>query len=178
MWVSSVTGGESAVTDHTQRSRPAFPAPAGWPSASWYRYAAWTTAGALAWRSGPWHTKGLTFRHPAPIPDRRTLTTPSSQARRRPPAPSEVTASAHQPLTHSSAALILTLAALASARLLAFTNKICLDVAPVPFLWVFPLAIYLLSFILTFEYAVLYRRVWFMPAALVMRARGTSVCRK
>lgn len=71
------------------------------------------------------------------------------------------------PLTPSSSTLILTLTAIASAMLLAFTNKTCLDVAPMPFLWVVPLAIYLLSFILTFEYTQLYRRAWFMPAGAV-----------
>jgi hypothetical protein len=42
-------------------------------------------------------------------------------------------------------------AALPTAMLLATTNQVCLDTAVVPFLWVIPLAVYLLSFILTFE---------------------------
>lgn len=41
--------------------------------------------------------------------------------------------------------------ALPTAMLLATTNQVCLDTAVVPFLWVIPLAVYLLSFILTFE---------------------------
>ncbi len=43
------------------------------------------------------------------------------------------------------------LAAVASVMLLATTNQVCLDVATVPFLWILPLTIYLLSFILCFD---------------------------
>ncbi len=43
------------------------------------------------------------------------------------------------------------LAAVASIMLLATTNQVCLDVATVPFLWILPLTIYLLSFILCFD---------------------------
>ncbi|MFN9720145.1 MAG: spermidine synthase [Planctomycetota bacterium] len=43
------------------------------------------------------------------------------------------------------------LAALPSIMLLATTNEVCMDIAVVPFLWIVPLTLYLLSFILTFE---------------------------
>ena len=43
------------------------------------------------------------------------------------------------------------LSMLPSIMLLATTNQVCLDAGVIPFLWVIPLAIYLLSFILTFE---------------------------
>jgi hypothetical protein len=43
------------------------------------------------------------------------------------------------------------LAMLPSVMLLATTNQVCLDVGVIPFLWVIPLSIYLLSFILTFD---------------------------
>jgi hypothetical protein len=102
----------------------------------------------------------LKARHPHAAPD----------VNLSPPHPLTPSSSKH---TLSSALLILTLTAIASAMLLAFTNKICLDVAPVPFLWVFPLAIYLLSFILTFEYTRLYRREWFMRGGLVM---SVAIC--
>ncbi|WP_438481627.1 spermidine synthase [Oleiharenicola lentus] len=46
----------------------------------------------------------------------------------------------------------LALPAVASVLLMATTNKLCLDVAVVPFLWVLPLSIYLLSFILCFDH--------------------------
>jgi len=47
--------------------------------------------------------------------------------------------------------LWISLAACGSALLLAITNHITQDVASVPFLWVIPLGLYLLSFILCFE---------------------------
>lgn len=42
------------------------------------------------------------------------------------------------------------LAAVPSIMLLATTNQVCLDVASIPFLWVLPLTLYLLTFILSF----------------------------
>ena len=48
--------------------------------------------------------------------------------------------------------------------LLATTNQICQQVAVVPFLWVLPLAIYLLSFVLCFDNQRWYRRSVFHPA--------------
>jgi hypothetical protein len=48
-------------------------------------------------------------------------------------------------------ALWLLLPACASVLLLAATNKLCQDVAVVPFLWVLPLGLYLLSFIICFD---------------------------
>ena len=50
------------------------------------------------------------------------------------------------------------LAALGSVMLLATTNQMCQDVAVIPFLWVLPLAIYLLTFIVCFE-----RDAWYVP---------------
>lgn len=52
------------------------------------------------------------------------------------------------------------LPALASLLLVATTNKICLDIAAVPFLWVLPLTAYLLSFILSFDHPRWYSRRW------------------
>ncbi|MBW1686264.1 MAG: hypothetical protein JRS35_14515, partial [Deltaproteobacteria bacterium] len=54
-----------------------------------------------------------------------------------------------------------TSAGCASVVLLATTNQVCQDVAVVPLLWVVPLALYLLSFVLTFGSERGYdRRVW------------------
>lgn len=50
------------------------------------------------------------------------------------------------------------LAAIASVLLLATTNQVCMDTAVVPFLWVLPLAIYLVTFILAFEHERWYQR--------------------
>jgi hypothetical protein len=58
--------------------------------------------------------------------------------------------------------LWLVLPAIASALLLAMTNKICQEVAVVPLLWVVPLTLYLLSFIIAFDSPRWYRRdVWY-----------------
>ncbi len=55
------------------------------------------------------------------------------------------------------------LAACASTLLLATTNLICQEVAVIPFLWVLPLSLYLLSFILCFESHRWYCRAVFQP---------------
>jgi hypothetical protein len=59
------------------------------------------------------------------------------------------------------------LAMVPSVLLLATTNQVCLDVASVPFLWVLPLTLYLLSFILCFDSDRWYSRRRMMPAAIV-----------
>jgi hypothetical protein len=63
------------------------------------------------------------------------------------------------------------LAMLPSVMLLATTNQACLDTAVIPFLWIVPLAIYLLSFILTFDSQRWYlRRPYIMLATLMYTA--------
>ncbi|MEN8184424.1 MAG: ferrichrome ABC transporter permease, partial [Myxococcota bacterium] len=52
----------------------------------------------------------------------------------------------------------LVLAATGSALLLGTTNQLSQNVAPVPFLWILPLALYLLTFILCFESDRFYSR--------------------
>ena len=52
----------------------------------------------------------------------------------------------------------LTLSAVGSTMLLAATNQMSQEIAVVPFLWVLPLALYLLTFILCFESDRWYRR--------------------
>lgn len=58
----------------------------------------------------------------------------------------------------SDRGLWLALPVLGSVLLLATTNKLCQDVAVIPFLWVLPLALYLISFILSFDHARWYHR--------------------
>ncbi len=58
--------------------------------------------------------------------------------------------------------LWLGLTAAASIELLAVTNKICQDVAVIPFLWVVPLCLYLLSFIICFHSRRWYARRVFL----------------
>lgn len=55
------------------------------------------------------------------------------------------------------------LAAAASALLLGVTNHLSQNVAAIPFLWILPLTLYLLSFILCFESSAWYQRVVFLP---------------
>ncbi|MBI5281385.1 MAG: fused MFS/spermidine synthase [Candidatus Solibacter usitatus] len=61
-------------------------------------------------------------------------------------------------------ALWAMLAMCPSTLLLALTSHMSMDLAPIPFLWVLPLALYLLSFILCFDSEGWYRRVWLLPA--------------
>jgi hypothetical protein len=56
------------------------------------------------------------------------------------------------------------LAATASILLLSLTRHLTQDIAPVPFLWVLPLSIYLLSFILCFDAPKYYVRPVFLAA--------------
>ena len=61
----------------------------------------------------------------------------------------------------------IALPALASVLLLATTNHVCQDVAVVPFMWVIPLSLYLLTFIICFEHERWYARIpalWAIPA--------------
>jgi hypothetical protein len=58
-------------------------------------------------------------------------------------------------------ALWLVLPAFASVMLLAATNHVCQDVAVIPFLWVAPLSLYLLSFIICFDSPRWYVRRWY-----------------
>jgi hypothetical protein len=50
----------------------------------------------------------------------------------------------------------------ASVELLAVTNKVCMDLTVIPFLWVLPLSLYLLSFIICFHSEKMYVRGMFL----------------
>lgn len=64
--------------------------------------------------------------------------------------------------------LWLALSACGSVLLLATTSRITQDVAPIPFLWVLPLSLYLISFVICFDSERWYdRRVW-TPALYVL----------
>ncbi len=60
--------------------------------------------------------------------------------------------------------LWLSLTACSCFMLLATTNQMCEDVAVIPLLWIVPLALYLITFILCFQYEKLYWRPFFIPA--------------
>ena len=59
------------------------------------------------------------------------------------------------------------LAALASMSLLAITNHLCQDIAVVPFMWVAPLSLYLIPFIICFDKERWYSRRFFGIAGIV-----------
>jgi hypothetical protein len=59
--------------------------------------------------------------------------------------------------------LWVALAACASTLLVSVTNHLSQNVAPIPLLWVAPLALYLLTFILAFESDRIYQRWIFLP---------------
>lgn len=64
----------------------------------------------------------------------------------------------------------LGLAAMGSWLLLAITNHITQNVAAIPFLWLLPLTLYLLTFVLCFESDRWYRRAWFLPPTAALLA--------
>ena len=68
--------------------------------------------------------------------------------------------------TPGTYALWLLLPATAVILLMAITNKLCLDLASFPFLWILPLGLYLGSFILSFASDKSYRRSLWLRVAL------------
>jgi hypothetical protein len=79
------------------------------------------------------------------------------------------------PLVHQL--LWFLLPAAASLMLMAVTNLLCQEIAVVPFLWVLPLSLYLISFIICFDRPNWYRRGIFhtllavaLPAAIIVLA--------
>jgi len=87
-----------------------------------------------------------------------------------------VTVSESRPVEPAGGLVLLwiALAAVPSAMLLAVTNQVCTDIAVVPFLWVVPLALYLLTFILCFESDRWYRRRIF-TTGLVLTVIGATI---
>jgi len=91
------------------------------------------------------------------------------------PAGGGTTATVTPPPATMDRVLWFILPALASLLLVAVTNKICLDIAAVPFLWILPLTAYLLTFILCFDHPRWYRRaLW--SALLVAGCGATARC--
>jgi hypothetical protein len=92
------------------------------------------------------------------------------------PAAERVTAVEMEPRPTLSTFLFwLGLSAASSTVLLATTNQISQEIAVNPFLWVVPLSIYLLTFILTFESDRWYRRSVFAIAAGIMAPVACAV---
>lgn len=59
------------------------------------------------------------------------------------------------------------LPAIGVVLLLSVTNQLTIDIAPTPFLWVLPLSVYLISFILSFGQSRWYERRWYFPLFLI-----------
>jgi len=82
-------------------------------------------------------------------------------------AAARVTAAAAAPGAAVQARWLL-LAAMGSVMLLAVTNHVTQNIASVPFLWVVPLSLYLITFILCFDHPRWYLRPLFLAAALLL----------
>lgn len=95
---------------------------------------------------------------------------PTAAERVPAPDPSPATGSrstGSPPATGGAVAAWIALPSLASLLLAAVTGKLTVDVAPVPFLWVLPLALYLASFILCFDHPRWYVRPVFVGALAI-----------
>lgn len=74
----------------------------------------------------------------------------------REPSPVELTGSDSTSISGRLAWILL--GALPSALLVSLTTQLTTNIAPIPFLWILPLGLYLLSFILCFDHPRWYRR--------------------
>jgi spermidine synthase len=76
--------------------------------------------------------------------------------------------SAAPPPTLGTQLLWLALSAMGSVMLLAITNHVTQNIASVPFMWVVPLSLYLITFILCFDHPRWYVRPLFLVLLLVL----------
>jgi spermidine synthase len=79
----------------------------------------------------------------------------------------------HAHVPAGQAALWIALAACGAVILVGVSNELCLDIASVPFLWILPLSIYLVTLVLCFGTARIYRRTPFVLLALLALAAPT-----
>ena len=77
------------------------------------------------------------------------------------------------PPTAAARILWIALSACGSLLLLATTNQLCLDVAVVPLLWILPLSLYLLSYVLCFQNPKWYSRKWY---SILLAAGFAWIC--
>ncbi len=121
--------------------------------------------GYCAWRL--WRHAHAAGRTPAPAAVAPTAPAPADDAGGgAAPVPAAIPA-----VTGVDRLLWISLPAIASVLLLATTNKLCQEVAVIPFLWVLPLSLYLLTFIISFDHARWYHRGLFTSLFVV----GTAV---
>jgi len=95
---------------------------------------------------------------------RRDRPAESSTAPRREPPASDAAGEEASP-TIARQLLWATLAGTASLLLLAVSNHITQNIAAVPLLWIVPLSLYLLTFIICFDAPRWYRSDWILPMA-------------
>ncbi len=91
------------------------------------------------------------------------------QSRKLPAVPPETPLGRNERVKPLDSALWFALAAVPSALLLAVTHHMLQNIAAIPLLWVIPLALYLLSFIISFDSPRwFYRPLWYgiLPAAV------------
>jgi hypothetical protein len=96
-------------------------------------------------------------------------------SKREPASPAQIESLAGPRPNWRTMALWAALAACGSALLLAVTNHISQNIAAVPLLWVIPLSLYLLSFILCFERCAWYHRGLFLRLVGLALAAMTFV---
>jgi len=96
-----------------------------------------------------------------------------SRDSRREPASAAAVLAESTPPSWSDRLVWMGLAACASALLLAVTNHITQNIAAIPFLWVLPLSLYLLSFILCFDSDRWYDR-WLFTGLATVALPGTA----
>lgn len=75
--------------------------------------------------------------------------------------------SVDQAPTWRSRGIWVGLPALASTMLLVVTSHVCQDIAVIPFLWVLPLSLYLLSFVVCFDSPQWYKPKWIAATTLL-----------
>ncbi len=130
----------------------------------------------VAFANAPAFTAGLTTSVAERVrAELAELIGPRPTGPMRPAAPTPAAIGAAQAPDARQCRRWIALASLPSAMLLAVTNAICVDIAVTPFFWVMPLAIYLLTFVLTFDSDRWYRPV-FMGAMLTALAIVLLAC--
>ncbi len=95
-----------------------------------------------------------------PTPAREKATSPKDFG--TPSSPRDVVRESKKPSLFQCAVWLI-LPGFASVVLLATTNHVCADVAVVPYLWIIPLSLYLITFIIAFD-----QPFWYRPIATVV----------
>ena len=112
-----------------------------------------------------WRAKGVECRVSSVEGEKSGVRSPESASLNSHPVELQPVFHGAKPSTFNRLMWLL-LPACASVLLLATTNKICQEVAVIPFLWVLPLALYLLSFVICFDSPRWYVRAPFLLALM------------